>query len=752
MKRKKTKIFLKISAFILCTFFTAFIGLCALFLVTTKDTFLDTSKFVKAISNKIEIYDRNNNKVDTSEIFNSNGYVKLTDLPAYTPAAFIATEDKRFYKHHGIDAKRMISAGINNIKNKKFSQGASTITQQLIKNTHLSQEKTMTRKMKEIKLAYSLENTLSKDEILEQYLNTIYFGNGAYGIENASKTYFGKSAKNLTIGESAMLAGIIKAPTYYDPIHKNKASEKRKKTVLKLMQNQGYISEEDCEKNAKTTENIVKNTSKTAKTYNKLLIYEICNALKVNENQLKNMNITIKTSADLALCETLSSLLKNSKYSLNGESNNPLSSAVIILDNNDKSILAIASENAPQILKTKRQPGSTIKPIIAFAPAIEYNIITPESMIKDEPININGYSPSNANKKYAGDVTVKESLQKSLNIPTIKILSYVGINKAKNFSEKLGISFTSQDQNLALALGGMTEGVTLKQIADAYSCFATGGTYTSSNMIDSITDKDNNTLWQKNNSQQKVMKDSTAFLITDMLLGTSQNGTTRRLANMDYQFASKTGTVGITGNNSNTDAYCVAYTSQHTIVTWFGENEKSGHMPASINGSTYPTILMKDVLNLLYDDSLPSDFDIPSSVEKHSIDTRSQLTNNKIELVKQNTPERYKKEAYFAKDNLPKQSSFDKPHNTSLKVIMNEGQKPTFTFETKNDNIYSLVREDLTSNTSYIVKTWTGDGKPVKFQDTSTTTAHIYQYCVEVVNVNNQKEYFVSNKIKLLSY
>ena len=209
-----------------------------------------------------------------------------------------------------------------------------------------------------------------------------------------------------------------------------------------------------------------------------------------------------------------------------------------------------------------------------------------------------------------------------------------------------------------------------------------------------------------------------------------------------YQIASKTGTVGIANELYNQDAYCAVYTSKHTIITWFGENEKSGHLPSSVNGSTYPTILAKDILNILYQDTKPSDFQIPETVVKLPIDTRSQQFNNKIEIAKTNTPERYKKEAYFAKDHLPSESTFDKPHKTTL----------TLYFDTQKDNQYFLIRQDLESHQEKEIYDCLGTENTQKFIDNSTTKSHIYNYYVKVRNVNNEKDEYESNIIKLLSY
>ncbi|MBQ7467152.1 MAG: hypothetical protein IJS74_03680, partial [Clostridia bacterium] len=426
-------------------------------------------------------------------------------------------------------------------------------------------------------------------------------------------------------------------------------------------------------------------------------------------------------------------------------------SAVIVIDNNTKHIISVAGKNC-QSINTKKQPGSAIKPIIAYAPAVEYGLINSETIIKDEPINIGGYTPKNANKKYAGNVTASEALQKSLNIPTVKILSNLGVDKAKNFASKLGITFNKNDRNLALALGGMTDGISIKELADAYSTFACLGKFACSNIIKEIKDQDGNILWQDNKTYTQAMKPSTAFIITNMLLGTKNAGTTRRLADLDCQIASKTGTVGVSNTSYNQEAYCAAFSPNHTIIAWFGENEKSGHLPSSINGSTYPTMLVKDVLNLLYENNKPDNFTVPYDIEKIEIDTRSQEQNFKIEKAKTNTPERFKKEVFFAKDKIPSESTFDQPHKTQLSVLMNQGSKPTLTFETKKDNKYTIVRHDLTTNEEKEIYSVLGSDSKCKFTDNTSINSHVYNYYIYVTNIYNDSEFYKSNTIKLLSY
>ena len=574
-----------------------------LFAYETKDAKLDMSLFSSS-KNAVafSVCDEENNNVDLA-IFGDK-QLDISTLPSHVKNAFIAVEDKRFYSHNGVDYKRMAGALLKNIKSRKFSEGASTITQQLIKNTHLSREKTVTRKMKEIKLAIKAEKVFSKDKILEEYLNTIYFGNGAYGIENASELYFSKPAKDLSIAESATLAGVINAPRIYDPISSQEKCKERRNLVLKLMQNQNYISFEEYEKNAKTPINIVKNDIKTLKYAKKCIIQETCDALNVTENQLKNMHINIKCSIDFSLQKDIDNLLLNQSVHVNGENQSPASIGVFVVDNKTKNVVAVAGFGGMNF-SSKRQPGSLIKPILVYAPALEKGQISPETILKDEPICIDGYSPSNASKTFMGNVSARVALEKSLNIPAVKVLSNIGVPYAKNFASNVGIQFDEKDTNLALALGGMTNGVTLKQLADAYSTFATNGEFCKSSFVSEIVSDTGKVLYSAQKNKTRSMKTSTAFLISDMLKGTVKNGTARRLSGFNFDLSAKTGTVGVPSSRLNTDAYTACFTTDHTIICYYGANSKSGNLPSSVNGASYPANLTKEVLKILYHDSSP---------------------------------------------------------------------------------------------------------------------------------------------------
>jgi len=748
MAKQKKHIFGKILSIIVLSFIIAMFGAFGYFLIETRDVKLDMKAFSKSALS-LEITDENGESVKDDEMFNISSHIKISDIPSHVKNAFISTEDRRFYKHRGIDVRRMGGAVLRNIKNRKFKEGASTITQQLIKNTHLSREKTIERKMKEIKLSLEVERKLSKNKILEEYLNTIYFGNGAYGIENASKIYFDKSAKNLTVGEGAMLAGVINAPRVYDPFLHPENAEGRKKLVLKLMRDQNKISEEEYQKNANSHENIVKNGSKTYTFAPKAIIREACDILKVTENQLKNMKIKIKCNLDINLQKELDSLIFSGAYTPLGVNGEKASIAAIIVDNKTKNVVAVSGKMASCLLGEKRQPGSLIKPIMVYAPALENSLISPETIIKDEPISINGYSPTNASKTYLGNVSARRALEKSLNVPAVKVLSNLGISRSKDFAKRLGIEFENADQNLALALGGMTKGTTLRQLADAYSAFASGGEFLTSSLISEITDERGKVLYSRESEAKQVMKDSTAYLITDMLRGVVKNGTAGRLKGFDFDLAAKTGTVGTQNSSNNQDAYTACYTSSHTIICYVGENAKSGELPSSVNGATYPASLAREILLRLYSDKKPESFSCPSSVVTAEMDSRA-IANGKVLLANNLVEDKYKITGLFAKDNLPKVSTEADVHIPRLEVNMEEGEKPTLVFDTKKLYRYELYRNGMGKELKIYEKI--GDGEKVQFKDISAKSGEIYEYYVVSYLELDDKCSGKSNTIKLMSY
>ena len=683
------------------------------FITTTKGVSLDTNKLDKLSTAKnLKVYDSSNKIISPS----NKNHIQVSKLSSHTKNAFIAAEDKRYYKHNGIDYIRIGGAIVSNIKSHSFSQGASTISQQLIKNTQLSSEKTIKRKLKEFKLTKALENKYSKNQILEMYLNNIYFGNGCYGIENASNHYFNKSASKLTLAESALLAATINAPSVYDIENNIDKAISRRNLILKTMKNQNRISSDEYN-NAITEYPKLNLTNLLSNSYlYSEIIKEACNILKTTENNIVNNNYKIYTNINLNTNKEITELINNKYKNLQ----NFAEICVIIIQNKTNNI--IYSYGNKSTLSSKKQPGSTIKPILVYAPAIEKEIITPSTLLLDEKINISGYSPENADKNFHGFVTAREALKNSYNVPAVKLLKELGVKNAQNFANKLNINFSKQDNNLAIALGGFTEGITLKSLADAYSAFANSGKFSSSSYISKIEDGNGKTIFEKTNSKSQAMSSKTAYLITDILKDCSKSGTAKRLKDFDFDIASKTGTVAENNSKLNSDAFNVSYTTEHTIISYVGGNKLS----ESINGATYPTMITKDILNVLYKSHKPKNFTIPNSLKRSNILDENININHTESIRFQN-------------------------QNFKIAITNNQNHSPIISFYKLQNYKYKLIRKNKTKEEIILTLVSLDENKIINFEDKTAKTGQIYEYFIEIYD-NNDNLLQKSNSLKLKSY
>lgn len=699
------------------------IGSLTYYKVITHGISLDTNKL--ELQNPIQslvVFDSELNKIKP----NKNSYIKLSKLSSETKNAFICAEDKRFYKHSGIDLIRIGGAIVSNLKTNSFSEGASTISQQLVKNTQLSNEKTINRKLKEIKLTKELEKKYSKNEIFELYLNNIYFGNGCYGLENASNHYFSKSASDLNLSESALLAGVINAPSFYDIESNLDNAIKRRNLILSLMKNDNKISQEEFEK--ASNETIELKISDISGNHNlfKNIISEACEVLNTTENNLNNSNLKIYTSINSQLNKDIKSI--SSKYISDSQK------ATIVIDNKLHSIVAIQGNN--NVLNQKWQPGSTIKPILVYAPAIEKGIISPATKILDNKINIGGYSPENPDKQYHGFISAKTALSKSYNIPAVKLLNEIGLNDAKNFAKNFGIEFSKNDNHLALALGAFESGITPKNLCDAYSAFANNGKFSKSFFINKIT-KNGKTIYSKNPQEKQVMSEETSFLINNILYECSKTGTARKLKNLPFSVCSKTGTVGKSNSSNNLLAYNIAYTPEHTILTLIqGEN-----LPQSINGSTHPTMINKEILSNIYKTTNPTKFKQPQTIKLVNLDKKSYDENR---LVSSNSDEEIKE--YFSVNNLP----ISDKNPFELSAINSPNHKPILCFTINKNYDYFLIRSKKNKEET-IFSSLDNNEDFIKFLDKSAKSNEIYTYKLKICAKLKTEEFF-SNEIKLRVY
>ncbi len=627
----------------------------------------------------INVYDADNKPIK-DENLTTHPYAKIETLSQSTKDAFISIEDKTFYKHKGINPKRIVKAGINNIKSRSLKEGASTITQQLIKNTQLTSEKTYKRKIKEIALARKLEKQYDKDQILEYYLNVIYFGNNCYGIESASNYYFSKDANQLSVEEAATLAGMIKSPAKYSPIKNYDNCLKRRNLVLKEMQKDGKISIEDSVNLAEKPITLMLSNEHINKlnSYSQVAIDEAEKILGIPARQIALNGYKIFTyqnsEKQAALMSALSSKELNSDY------------AGIVLDNERGAVVAFAGDSNFKILESKRQPGSCIKPILVYSPALNEDIIYPCTQLLDEKVNIAGYTPKNVGNVYRGYVSAREALSKSINVPAVKVLSYVGIEKAKKYAQDLGIEFDEKDDSYTLALGGMTYGVNLLELASAYSTFANGGNFKDAKFISFITDNNNKLVYINKTAGKKVLREDCCYLLTDMLKTCAKSGTAKKLSSLPSEIASKTGTVGKSGSKENLDAWNISYTKEQTVGVWLGNLDNS---PITYTGGNQPTEIVKNYFEQVKDES---HFDKPSSIVEKSIDGIELDENHKISLANGFTPERYTQQEMFSVFNLPSDisnrfASVDKVVITS-KV---ENGNANIEFEAKDYQTYDFI-------------------------------------------------------------
>lgn len=607
---------------------------------------LDPSR-LEEVTRSIAVNDENGDAV-TGRLYGADKlYTPLSDLPAFVPEAFVAIEDKRFYSHRGVDYIRVLAAAKNNILSGGFSEGASTITQQLIKNTHLRNDKTISRKIQEIRIARDLERRYPKDKILETYLNVLYFGSGGYGIGSAALSFFDKPANKLTLAEGALLAGMINNPARFDPRVDLDAAIKRRNVVLDRMYDRGSISA-GVLREAKDEVPLVAERRPTCDQYTGSCLTEAARLLGKEVHELFSEGYTINSYMDPVVQDLLNKIVASDAPA-------GCDANIIVATNEDGRFIANAGNSYLNLSMRARSPGSTIKPILCYAPALELKNVYTCTPVLDERISFDGWSPANYNDEYFGWVSVEESLVRSLNIPAVKLLEANGIEKSKAIARRFGIEFDRRDDTLALALGGMTKGVTLNSLVDAYRVFANGGRFSKGKYIENIVDKNGNIIYSAPPAYKTVaISADTAYLVTDMLKKCAQKGTARHVGYSGTNAAAKTGTVG--SKQGNTDAYCIAYTPHYTVAAWIGARE--GLMDNGYSGGTVPAKMVKKVLSYLGD---REDFTPPETIIRAQIDLNELKKNRKVLLAGDAVKDKDRLGAMFSSAHMPR--AYSTPSN-----------------------------------------------------------------------------------------
>ncbi|WP_045521060.1 transglycosylase domain-containing protein [Neobacillus niacini] len=592
---------------------------------------LDSSKLVDPLSTKF--YDKDGNFLYE---YGKEKRTKITydQVPKFLEQAFIATEDSHFYEHHGIDLKRTAKAIFLNVTGDFGSQGGSTITQQVIKNSFLSPEKTVKRKVQEWDLAYKLENEYSKQDILMMYLNKIYLGNRSYGVAAAAKNYYGiesNDLKNMTLAQAALIAGLTQSPNNYDPTipENQEAATKRRHIVLSSMLRDGYITEKQMKEAEKVlvTEGLVARDTQQSMPYEAFLdaaVKEVKGKLK--DADISKDGLSIYTTLDPKAQDFADKMMNTSEIIAYPDAN--FQGAFVFLDTKTGEVRAIGSgrnDYKAQFLghnfavDIKRQPGSSFKPIFDYGPAIENLKWSTAHLINDQKTTYSTGQPiSNWDHQYHGMLTMRTALQNSYNIPALFAMREVGMDKAKSFAESLGITFKSNEVYESYSIGSNT--VSPLDMAGAYSSFGNSGLYNKPHFVQKVVLADGTEV-QFAGESKRVMQDYTAYMVTDMLrtVVDAGTGTTANVPSLDV--AGKTGTTnfdektrakyGYPGEATN-DSWFAGYTPQYTMSVWTGYAQNGPGTYMSGNTTKISQLMFKAMMEAFGMDT--ANFQQPESV------------------------------------------------------------------------------------------------------------------------------------------
>lgn len=683
------------------------------------------------------IYDGQSDVVTRLHGVQDRTWVSISELQPSTVYAFISAEDARFFEHEGVDVIRIAGAIVADIKAGSYVQGASTISQQLIKLSHLTSEKTISRKAEEAALAYEMERQYSKEDILEMYLNYVYFGGGYYGIEAAAEGYFGVHASDLTLDQSAMLAGILKSPSGYAPHINYAASINRRNNILRLMRDYGYITDDEKKQASARRPTILHDKNEEYSGYYTDAVTKSAAALMgITVDELIRGGYSIYSAMDSDIQHYCEEMFKNGELFPAEDSE----AAIVVLEPSTGMVVAMVGGRSytggisfNRATDIRRQPGSVIKPVIAYAPAFEYLNYTAADMILDEETTFADYTPSNYGNKYYGWVTVREAVTKSLNVPAVKTLSAVGVYRAKDFAKRCGIEFDDKDDSLALALGGFTYGVSPLQIAGAYSCFASGGIYNTPTLIKKITDRNGLTVYEYRQDNRRVMSEANAYILTSMLKSVVTEGTGHRLNTLDIPIAGKTGTVGLA--NGNRDAWMAGYTPEYTAVVWQGyDSDRLGLLPSSATGGTYPALMLYELFNHIYPDGRSGDFEKPESVKQYSIDAKTLKKQHKAVLANAMTPQSSRVTEYFTEETAPEDVSgyWAVPGSAQNLLAVREEGGVMVSFDCPDDfGMYTLWRSEA-GKAEKPLMTWNGREGHIEYIDAAVKPGKGYRYRVTV--------------------
>ncbi|MBQ9997617.1 MAG: PBP1A family penicillin-binding protein [Clostridia bacterium] len=637
-RNKKWVSFLKIFiiSFILASVAVLGITVGVLFATADVDAILGEDGAAMDFASVVYYIDSDGNEVEYENLYQDENRVwaDFADIPQHVKDAAVAIEDERFYKHSGFDIKSTAYATFNYLIRGSSDRGASTITQQLVKNLTGEKEKKATRKIKEIALAIGVEKRLSKDEILELYLNSIYLGHRCNGVASAAHYYFGKDVQELTIAEGAAIIGITQYPSLYDPIANPEKNKEKQETILYKMHQLGYIDDETYEQ-AKAEELVfVADTSEFASVQSYFvdqLIAEVLNDLQekcgyteaVANKMLFTGGLKIYSTIDPVVQRNMDKVYKDENSFQKAPREKQPESCMTVMDPYTGQVKGVVGgrgqKTADRVLNRAfqgpRQPGSSIKPIAVYGPAIDTNVTAPGQIWKDQPVTYNGWSPKNYGGDFKGPVSLRYAISQSLNTVAVQVLEQVGTQVSYNYmTNKLGFTtLTETDINLAsLALGGLTEGVTNLEMTAAYCAFVNDGVYIEPTTYTKITTQSGKLIYEKEQKKSMAFSKETARTMLNLLQSAVSTGTGGGASfGGGYSIAGKTGTT-----DNDKDRWFVGMTPYYVGAVWTGYDQ-----PESLNffsGNPSAKVWRLVMSGIHSDKKLPSKYFPGASMSKYT--------------------------------------------------------------------------------------------------------------------------------------
>lgn len=611
-QKSKWKNFMKMVLLLLGALFVVFIVLFFSIIYPALSKIPELNgEYTPIVSSRV--YDRNGNLITTLHGEENRIVVSIDQLPPHVWQAFVAAEDIRFFEHGGVDPRGLMRAIWTNLTAGEIREGGSTITQQFVKNALLTQERTYIRKIQEAFLSFEVERRYSKMQILGLYMNQIYFGEGAYGVETASQLYYGKNAKYLTIGEAAVLASIPKKPTAYNPFRDPEGAQVRKNAVLAKMVLAGYLDPIQEEKLIKEDAvfKVPENKAEFASYFSDYVLQELLD--KYGADKIYKEGVEVYTTLDMdmqkeaerALISRLPNMFVDDKGIQQAQG------ALVCIEPSTGSIRALVggrgTDKYNRAVLAERQPGSSFKPFV-YLVAMDMGI-SPEALVEDKEVAYGGYVPQNYARKFYGKVTIRIALEQSLNVIAVRLNQFVTPEKTVEYAKKLGIttlveSGTYSDVNIAMALGGLSRGVTPLEMASAYGVIANNGVRVPPIAIFKIVDRNGKTIFEAPSSKgEEVVNPNATATLTDMMRGVISRGTGGNAA-IGRPAAGKTGTT-----DSYKDAWFVGFTPDLATAVWIGCDN---NVPLPwITGGDLPAVIWGDFMEKAHRNIPVHDFPPP---------------------------------------------------------------------------------------------------------------------------------------------